>query len=246
MDLEKFLRDNEDWRPYADLVALPPLPEELMRDFTDVSSEVLSRSQEYVREGGGFVTRGAIYMRVRRECQKESRRKKDAGDHWATMLCLNAPPGINTTDSFWKGRKPWYEVYGDPNNKQNNTYLHQIKRELAKRGVNLKANDEYMPELARFPGDPEAVVPFSGARSYIKNLCEQRGWACEGAVNVEHRQPDQDPHENGVPMAEDLIRQKGRKMVQSDPSLKKLPRQELREAVLAKHGPSKGPSRMEL
>lgn len=235
MNLEAWIAENEDWRPYVDLVAFPPLPEELMKEFTDVSAEVLSRCGEMVMEGGGYVSRGAIYIRVRREDARE------AGDRWATMLCLQAPPGVRTTDTFWAGRRPWYEVYGDPDSKQNNTYVNRVKKELAKRGVNLKAGDEYMPELARFVGDPEAVVPFGNARGYIKSLCERRGWAAEGAVEVKHREPDKDPlaDENCIPMGEDLIRRKGKLLVQKDPSLKKLSRKELREKVLAKFGPSR-------
>ncbi len=168
--LEKWLTDNEDWRPYADLVVYPPLPEELMQEYNDVDPEVLARCGELVSEGGGHVSRGALYVRVRRENPKSR-------DRWAALLALQQPPGINTTDTFWAGRKPWYELYGDPNSVKNNTYVNDVKRELAKRGVNLKPTDEYMPELARFKGDPEAVIPFNGARSYIKNLCEKRGCA---------------------------------------------------------------------
>lgn len=241
MDLDKWFDENPDWRPFADLVAVPPLAEELMKEYTDVSSEVLARCMEPVWENGGNITRGAVYVRVRREDKK-------CNDRWATMLCLNAPPGIQTTDTFWRGRDPWYKVYGDPEKPANNTYVNDVKRELARRGVNLKPGDEYMPELARFKGDPEAVVPFGGARSYIKQLCEKRGWACEGAVTVKHREPECDllADENCVPLADDIIRRKSREMVQSDPKLKKLNRKELRQAVLDKHGPSKTKARKTL
>jgi hypothetical protein len=230
MNLDSWFQDNEDWRPYADLVAYPPYPEELMREYQDVSPEVLSRCMEMVSEGGGFVSRGAIYIRVRREDKNDHYHKEN--DKWATMLCLQAPPGIKTNDTFWGGRKHFSEVYGVE-------YANRIKASLARKGINLKANDEYMPDLARYQGDPEAVVPFGAGRSYIKHLCEKRGWACEGAVNVEHRAPDVDPHENCIPMANDLICQQGRKMIQKDPSLKKLSRQDMKALVLEKHGPSK-------
>lgn len=230
--LEKWLKDNEDWRPYVDLVVYPPLPEELMKEFKDVSSEVLARCGELVSEGGGQVSRGALYVRIRREDKK-------CGDRWATLLALQQPPGINTTDTFWAGRKPWYEVYGDPSSKKNNTYINDIKRGFARQGIDL-GNREYMPELARFKYDPEAIVPFEGARSCIKNLCEKRGMACHGAVETSHRQPDRDLlADENCPMAPDLIRQKARNMVKQDPSLKSKSKKELRELVLAKHGPSK-------
>ncbi len=230
MNLEKFFNDNPDWRPYADLVAIPPLPEELMKEFVDVSPEPLSRCMEYVSEGGGLVTRGAIYTRVRREDKRDNYAQE--ADKWATMLCLNAPPGLRTNDTFWGGRKHFSEVFGTE-------YADRVRKGLAKKGVVLGANDEYMPELARFPNDPEAVIPFGGGRSYIKRLCGRRGWACEGAVEVEHRQPDVDPHTSGVPMAEDLIVEKARLLAKADPKIKKLPRREIRERVLDKFGPSK-------
>ena len=227
MNYEKFFRENEDWRVYADIVAYPPLPEELMSEFHDVSPEVLARCREMVMEGGGYVSRGAIYVRVRREGEERGQN----ADRWATMLCLNAPPGLKTTDSFWAGRKPWHEVF-DPR------YCAGVKKELAKRGINIGPNQEYMPELARFRGDPEAVVPFEGARSYMKKLCERRGWAMEGAVTVEHREPESDPYD--APIADDLVRQKARQMVKLKPdTFKGLNRKEAKQKVLDKFGPSR-------
>lgn len=227
--LDKWFAENEDWRPYADLVACPPLVEEMMAEYTDISPEALSRSMEMVMEGGGYVSRGAIYLRVRREGEERGRN----ADRWATMLCLNAPPGIQTTDSFWAGRQPWHQVFGEE-------YANNVKAKLRNKGINLKAGDEYMPELARFQGDPEAVVPYGGGRSYIKKLCETRGWACEGAVNVSHREPEEDPLANeNCPMAPDLIRRKGINMLKKDPSLNKLDRREMKAAVLERFGPSK-------
>jgi hypothetical protein len=230
MELAKFLEDNEDWRPYADLVAIPPTPSEITQECPNASKEILDRSMEFTWENGGFVSRGAIYLRVRREADS----KGESADRWATMLALQAPPGCKTTDTFWGGRKHFSEVYGEE-------YASTIKRKLAAKGVNLKANDEYMPELARYQGDPEAVIPFDNARGYIQRLCQKRGWAVEGAVNVEHRPPEYDAsaQENCIPMADGLIKQKFAKMCKKNPDLRKLPVAERRAAVLEKYGPSK-------
>lgn len=232
MNLETFFRDNDDWRPHADLVAYPPTPAEMMKEYTDVNPEVLARCMEFVSEGGGVVTRGAIYLRIRHEDKK-------AGDKWAAMLALQAPPGVQTTDTFWAGRKSWVDVFGE-------RYANTVKEGFARKGINIPSNAEYMPELVR-PGygpknpDPEAIVPFGGGRSYIKRICEQRGWSCHGAVNVEEREPDSDPlaPENCVALAPNIIRKKMKEMVKQNPSLKRVPRQALRERVLAKYGPSK-------
>ncbi len=242
MDLTTFFKDNEDWLPYSDLVVMPPSKEEIAKEFKrgGVSKEVLDRCLEVVSEGGGMVTRGAIYVRIRRE----EKRVYDA-DRWATMLCLQSPPGLQTTDTFWAGRKTWVEHYGEE-------YANNIKSQFAKKGINITANQEYMPELVR-PGfgphnpDPEAIMPFDGARSRIKKLCEDRGWAAEGAVNVKHRQPEEDPlaDENCVPMGEDLIRAKGRIALQDNPdAFKGMKRAEVRDTILAKHGPSKTKGRV--
>jgi hypothetical protein len=229
MTLDQWFSQNEDWRPYADLVVLPPLPEELMRLYHDVSPEVLARCGELVSENGGAVTRGAIYVRVRRE-------DKNSGDRWATMLCLQAPPGINTSDTFWAGRKSWVDVFGEG-------YANRVKAGLAKKGINLLPGQEYMPELVR-PGygphnpDPQAVVPFGGARSYIKRLCDSRGWSAEGAVTVKGREPESDPHTPGE-LGDDIVRQKAVQMIEKDPSLKKLTRRDIRAKVLERF--SSGP-----
>jgi hypothetical protein len=235
MDIETFFAENADWRKYADVVAYPPLPEEIKEEFPDVCQEVLDRCMEPVKEAGFDISRGAIYIRVRRE----DRRVRDSAK-WATMLCLQAPPGLKTTDTFWSGRKTWVEHFGEE-------YANNVKAQFAKKGISIGANCEYMPELVR-PGygphnpDPEAIVSFDGARSYIKKLCESRGWACEGAVNVEHRQPESDPlaDEACIPVADDLVRAKGRLMMQESPDVfSGKSRAEAREMILEKYGPSK-------
>lgn len=230
--LERWLTENPDWRPYVDLVVYPPSPDELTQEFSGISLEVLTRCGELVSECGGHVSRGAIYVRVRRENPK-------SGDKWAAMLSLQAPPGIHTTDTFWSGRKSWVDVYGEE-------YANRTRKALAAKGINLKAGDEYMPELARHPNDPEAVIPFGNARGYIKRLCENRGWACDGAVTTKHREPEADPlaDENCVPMGMDLVRKKASAMVRSNPALRSKTKAELRQMVLEKHGRGKMPAKV--
>lgn len=230
--IESWLQENEDWRPYVDMVVYPPLPEELMTEYRDVSAEVLARCGELVSECGGHVSRGAIYVRVRRENPK-------SGDRWAAMLALQAPPGINTTDTFWAGRKSWVDVYGEE-------YANRTKKALAARGCHLGAGDEYMPELARFPNDPEARIPFGNARGYMKSLCERRGWAINGAVEAKHREPEKDllADENCATMPMDLVRKKASAMVRSNPALRSKTKAELRALVLEKHGRGKMPAKV--
>lgn len=223
MTLKEFFTDNPEWQPYADMVVRPPTDEEIQEEFSDADSDVLSMCDRLIHGAGGRITVGTIYVRMRREGNP---------DRFAAMLACQRAPRGETSDTFWAGRKPFHEVFGPG-------YAACVKRMLARQGVNLKPGDEYMPELARFQGDPEAVVPFGGARSYIKNLCAKRGWACDGAVTTEHREPDSDPWEESVPLAPDLVKKNTARMLKKNPELRKLDRRELREKVLAEHGASK-------
>ncbi|MCS7226526.1 MAG: hypothetical protein NZ821_05985 [Gloeomargarita sp. SKYB31] len=48
---------------------------------------------------------------------------------------------------------------------------------------------QYFPQVARFPGDPEAHVE---SRSQLRKILEQRGWGAEGIVSTPYR-PDPPP-----------------------------------------------------
>jgi hypothetical protein len=220
MTPDQFFTDNPEWRPFADLVLYPPTAAEITAEFPDADPDVLAKCHR-----GGQIAVGTLYVRCRRQ---------GSDDRWAAMCALQTPPLGATNDTFWGGRKHFSEVYGE-------AYANHVKKLLKKQGVNLLPGQEYMPELARFRGDPEAVVPFGNGRSYMKTLCEKRGWAIEGAVNVEHRGPELDPlaDENCVPLAEEIIRSKARQEIAENPDLKRISKREMRERVLEKYGPSK-------
>lgn len=217
MTLDEFFRDNEAWRPYADLVAAPPTAGEIEAEFPKCDMDVLRRAEE------GWPTVGALYVRIRREGND---------DKLAAMLALRQAPRIMTDNVFFEGMKRLGDTYDDG-------YLKSITTAAIKHGYRPNPNDVYQPGLARFRGDPEAFVSPTGGRGYIKKLCEKRGWAVEGAVNVAHREPESDPHTAGPGLSDKLIRENAQRMIAKDPSLKRLDRRELRTAVLEKHGPSK-------
>lgn len=223
MNLDNWFTENPDWRPFADLVVYPLTPPELQYEFPDISQGVVDRCYELLNHGGLEITVSALYTKIRR-C--------GASEQLAAMLALQSPPRLKSNVTFLTGRKPWYE-HADAR------YVEKIKTILKSKGVAITPRMEYMPELARFPGDPEAVLPHGQERDHIKKICETRGWACEGAVECKHREPERDPHESAPKMAEDLIRNKARLLASSDPSFKRKSRQEQRAAVLAKFGPSK-------
>ena len=223
MNLEEFLTQHPEYRPVADYVVLPPTGEELGQEFPDASPDVLSRALAIFPIGQTGVTRGCVYAMLRR---------KGSPDRWASMVALQSPPQGATTDTFWAGRKPFWAVFGEQ-------YANDVRKRLAAQGVRLGENQEYMPELARFRGDPQAVVSFSGARDYIRKLCEQRGTGCEGAVKAQSSGPTSDPlaYENCMPLGEDIIRSRSRELVAANPDLGRKSRREIRQMVIEKHGP---------
>lgn len=163
MDLQEFLSQNPAWQSHPDLILRPPSPAEISAWFPEVSPELLQRSDELIRHCGLSLTRGALYSHIRHSQQ--------SSDRWAAMLALQSPPGLKDNATFMAGRKPWYE-HADPR------YVEKVKGILKAKGVELTSRHEYCPELARYTGDPEAVLPHGQERDHIKKICERRGWAC--------------------------------------------------------------------
>lgn len=226
--VETFLHNHPNLRPFADLVVYPPTVDEATDEFPLLASDpqLLERGYEYiVFDGKCGVTRLAHYTICRRKGQSHS---------MAAMFALQSSPRVNTNDTFWAGRPKFWQVFGTG-------YADDVRAKLAKQGIKLGENAEYLPELARFRGDPEAVVPSHAVRDHIKKVCEQRGWTCEGSVTAKGRGPESDPLaiENCVPLAEDIIRSNANRMVRENPDLARKSKRELRELVLEKHGPSK-------
>ena len=150
----------------------------------------------------------------------------------AEMVCLQKGPGLDTDDIFFSGQGTLDQQFGSE--KHINRHVATAK----KHGYKPSPNDVYYPGLARFQGDPEAFVSRSQGRSYIKKLCEKRGWACEGGVKVEHRQPLSDPLDKSIPLGEDIIRDRAAVMMAENPELKTMDRQKLRQKIIEKQGPS--------
>ena len=223
-DQEQQMRDfvaaNPEWADDIDLVPFPPGPDELAEEYPEVDSDLLEHCMEVVNPG---VTRGAFYMHMRRKGESHS---------MADMLALQRPMGLDTDDVFFSGSKPLLEQFESER---------ALKRNIAgakRHGFTPPMNSTYFPNLARFPNDPEAYVTRAQGRGYIRKLLDKRGWACEGGVKAEHREPEYDPLEAAPALAPGLVAEKARAMVEKDPALRKLKRQELRERVLDKHGPS--------
>jgi hypothetical protein len=228
MDLEKLLSNHPDLREHADLIVIPPSWEEVCEEFKDAApdAELQLKGNYYCRcVYDGMMTILASYVILRRGGSKHN---------FAAQIALQKAPKCETNDTFWSGRKPFHEVFG-------HRYADGIREKLAKQGVPLGSNSEYMPELARYPGDPEAVVPSHDVRGHIRKVVESRGMIYKSPTDIECREPESDPHapENCVAMAPDLIRKNAVSAIKADPTLANKSNMEIREAVLDKYGPTK-------
>jgi len=158
----------------------------------------------------------------------------------AEMLALRSPPRANSDRELFAGVGTLDKQIGDPE------HLDALVGAAKRRGYRPNPNDVYQPGLARFPGDPEAFVPATGGRSHIKRVCEKRGWACHGAVEV--KAVEGEPKH--VPLAKSIVDREVRAKLRADKKLQSdLQRQftsapakaaskinELRQEVIAKHG----------
>jgi hypothetical protein len=91
------------------------------------------------------------------------------------MLASQSPPMSNTDREFLEGQHRQFEKQprlGD-----------ELKRVAELHGQSTTGKI-YLGQLARFPGDPEAWVD---GRGDVKRICEQRGWSCDGAIQVAAR-----------------------------------------------------------
>jgi hypothetical protein len=214
--IERFLEQHPEWSNDVDLLVAPPTAHELQQEYPE--AEGCESDTDYGTSYG--VTRRSLYMKLRRAGNSH---------RFADMIACQRGPGLMTDSVFFAGIPKLAEQF------RNDTQLQKVMKIAKSHGYQPNPNDVYEPGLARFQGDPEAFVPPSGGRGYIKRLCEKRGWACNGAVKVQHRQPAKDPLENCVPLAEDLIQGHMRSAIQKDPSLR-TKRKELRDKIIQTHG----------
>lgn len=222
-EVQEFIEEHPEWAVCPDFVISPPSLEELQGWYDEFTGELAIRYNELMAPG---VSRGATYAQLRLNGQSHN---------FAEMIALQSGPGLDTDDIFFSGQGTLLNQFGS------NKHVERFAKVAKRHGYTPSPNDVYYPGLARFQGDPEAFVSRSMGRSYIKKLCEKRGWACEGAVKVEHRQPEHDPlaPENCQTLGEDVIRDRAMQMYKEDPSVAKMDRKELRKKIIDKHGPSK-------
>lgn len=142
----------------------------------------------------------------------------------AELLALRQSPSLNTDTTFMANRGTLLQqLDGD------HEALTEVMRGASKSGFRPTDNHVYIEGLARYPGDPEAFITGKGD---VRNVCEKRGQACHGSVEVKHREPEHDPHES-KPLAGDIVQGEMQSRIAADPSLKR--KRDLKDQVIDDH-----------
>jgi hypothetical protein len=218
--LDSFFAANPEWVPFADLIVVPPSAADIIEESPDAEGcDMLKQPDRWVAE---HVSMYALYQRIRMEGETHK---------WAEMIAMGEPPRIMTDAVYFANH---------PGRIEDMRPIEQAAMLSAAHRMGFKPgpNDVYCPSLAQRPGDPLAWVPPTGGRAHIRKVCEMRGLACEGSVTTKNRQPERDPHETATKMAPDVIRDNAVKMIAKNPALRRKKPQEIRDMVLAQHGPS--------
>jgi hypothetical protein len=148
---------------------------------------------------------------------------RDAGTcpKMALMFACQQAPECRTDDQWWGSNKPFWQEYDAKVTKK-------VTENCAKNGRPLGRNDDYIPWLAKFPGDPDAVISGHGSpreqikAAHAKLLAHQEAKA---------RQP-------AVPLREDYVQEKFDELYEEHPELRRAPPKEkrkIRNQIIRKH-----------
>lgn len=158
---------------------------------------------------------------------------REAGEPhgFAAMLVLQSPPACQTDNIYFENRGTL-----DDQLKHQARIFAKISEQ---NGYRPNVRDVYEPGLARFQGDPEAFVPATGGKAHVKKVLEKRGYRVRRGDCATHGlavEAIEEPSKPTTPLADDLVRENTVKMLRKNPELARLPKSELREAVIEKHG----------
>ncbi len=135
----------------------------------------------------------------------------------AEMLAARKGPGLNTDTAWWAGNTHFAEEHGEE-------YAERTRRLVEKNGGRMGPHDDYIPWLARFPGDPQAVVSGMDARSEIKRAANTH------QAEIVRRETAPNP-----PLAPGLVEEKIAQIVPEKEKLPKKEKRKLQQEIIEKH-----------
>ena len=156
--------------------------------------------------------RAAIYLMARNQ---------GTSPRMALMFACQQAPEARTDDQWWTGNKPFWQEHDGRMTKN-------IQDACARNGVTLGRNDDYIPWLAKFPGDPDAVISGHGSpRERIKR-----------AQRLLEQHQERKATKPRVPLAEDYIKDKFDDLCGEHPELRRATPKEkrkIRNQIIRKH-----------
>jgi hypothetical protein len=153
----------------------------------------------------------------------------------AEALAMQQAPGIGITDTNYiadqnrHGRSILDRMNGDA------TSVEVLRRKLKKHGYTLKSDDHYIETVARFPGDPQAIVNHTNTIGDLKRRLIQRGTPATGMLNLKG-DPELAPKRKKHRLNPRLVQEIDSKNLQANPDLARTNIRERHAAIIEKHG----------
>ena len=139
----------------------------------------------------------------------------------ALMFACQQAPEARTGKQWFAGNKPFWQQYDEKMTKN-------VAKACARNGHPLGRNDDYIPYLAKYAGDPDAHISSNGSpREQIKRAQQKL---------LEHQ--ERQASRPRTPMREDLIEEKFDQLYEEHPELRRAPPKEkrkIRNQIIRKH-----------
>lgn len=155
----------------------------------------------------------------------------------AEVFAMQQAPGIGITDTVYIADQNRHgrSILERMNN--NTTAVEVLRRNLAKRGYKLQSDDHYIETVARFPGDPMAIVNHKQTLGDLKRRIASEGKGVrDGAINIKADNGRPPVNTKKYRLHPRLVREIDQKNMKANPDLCRVPVRERYESIVEKHG----------
>lgn len=193
-----------------------------------VPAEVRQWSREGLKSAGGM---DPVKHYIR--CVRNGSSPKFAADLVA-LAVGKASMGTGVTDDVYiadqnrHGRSILDRMHGD------RMAVERLRKSLAKNGYKLRDSDHYVETVARFQGDPEAIVNHGQGLGDLKRKLQKQGRTIAGEIEIkgEDTGPRKVKHKLHPRIVERIRRQK----IAKQPELAARDQRALRHEIIEHHG----------
>lgn len=155
----------------------------------------------------------------------------------AEALAMQQAPGVGITDTTFIadqnrfGRSILDRYHGNPK------MVEVLRRNLAKHGYKLQSDDHYIPTVARFPGDPQAIVNHTQTLGDLQRNIERRGMSLsDGAINANGGSDRPPVPEQIHRLNPEIVKRIDGRNVKANPDLAKVPVRDRHAEIVDRHG----------